>query len=242
MASGAIDFASSFVTFFSERGEGNIARLQVDAACTVFAPDGTPDTYYLIAPCRSEDMYREDRLFKMPNYEFGGIFGTRDFRILRTAWRSEDDQPEYGENLVRFLDVRLDVRTFPGVIALITAAEIRDATLENVPLVARTEIADERTRRRAVLEYPVKTMNVTRDPARFQVDTGPVIVPDFASAAEHVVEQFDVAHVVYNRFDRAEFILRRPTPLAADGDARLATTDYSAITVAAARNTILRAA
>ena len=85
-----------------------------------------------------------------------------------------------------------------------------DATLENRALVSRTELEDEASGVRAVLEYPVKTMNVLRSPVRFQIDTGPIIVPDFASEAELAVARLDLAHVVYNLFDRGELILRKP--------------------------------
>jgi hypothetical protein len=237
----AIDFASSFVTFFVEHGEGNIARLQVDAACTLDLPGGASAVYYLIAPCRAEDMYRGGQLFKLPNYEFAGIFGTHDFRILRFGWSSAGDSHEYGENRVRFLDVRLDVRTLAGATPLDTVEQIVEATLDNVPLVGRTEIVDDHTQRRAILEYPIRTMNVTRSPQRFQVDTGPLIVPDFAATAPHAVEHLDLAFVAFNGFDKAEFIRRRPTPLTEGAGPSQSTTDYSSVSIIPARNTILRA-
>jgi hypothetical protein len=80
---------------------------------------------------------------------------------------------------------------------------------------------------------------VLREPPRFQVDTGPLILPDFASTAEHPIERFDLAYVVYNGFDRAEFIRRKPIAII-DGEPRLAqTTDYSRVEIVAARNEIL---
>jgi len=56
-------------------------------------------------------------------------------------------------------------------------------------------------------------INILRDPPRFQVDTGPLLWPDLASSAPHPIERFEVAYVAYCTFDRAEFILRRPTPI-----------------------------
>jgi hypothetical protein len=90
-----------------------------------------------------------------------------------------------------------------------------------------------------VLEYPVKTMNVLREPPRFQVDTGPLILPDFTSTAEHRIERLEMAYVVYNGFDRAEFIRRKPLAIPST-DSRLATTtDYSLVEIVTARNEIL---
>jgi hypothetical protein len=89
-------------------------------------------------------------------------------------------------------------------------AQIVDETLANKSLEGRTEIKDDASGTRAVLEYPLKTMNVLRKPMRYQVDTGPIIVPDFGSTAGMQVERFDIVHVVYNRPDNGELILRRP--------------------------------
>ena len=62
-----IDFANSYMTWFPHDG-GNIARIQLDAACTISdAGTGTSETFYLIAPCRAERMYLDTPLFQLPN-------------------------------------------------------------------------------------------------------------------------------------------------------------------------------
>jgi hypothetical protein len=232
------------MTWVPQDPDGNIARIQLDAACTIANPDsGSAETFYLIAPCRSERMYLDTPLFQMPNYEFCGIWSDTEMLILRTHWISERDHREhggYGERPARFRGVRLDVRTFAEAQPLPTPASVVEATLANRPLIARTELRDARSGQTAVLEYPVKTMNVARHPDRFQIDTGPLIVPDFTSASAHQIERFDVAHVVYNTLDRAEFILRRPTPVA-EGSPPVLTTDYSEVRILPARTTLFAA-
>ena len=91
-----------------------------------------------------------------------------------------------------------------------TNGQIMDGTLENRSLVGRTEIRAAAYGIRALMEYPLKTMNVLRKPMRYQVDTGPLNVPDLGSTEAMQVERFDITHVVYNRPDKGEFILRRP--------------------------------
>src|SRR5438045_2177763 len=126
-----IDFANSYMTWFP-KGGGNTARIQLDAACTLIDEQtGAAETFYLIAPCRAERMYLDTNLFQMPNYEFCGIWSTRDFLIIRTHWVSARDNREYGLYQDRWEQVRLDIRHFPQARLLADDAQIVQATLEN---------------------------------------------------------------------------------------------------------------
>ena len=235
----AVDFAHSYMTWFPN-DQGNIARIQLDAACTLYDERAaTSATFYLIAPCRAERMYVDTPLFLMPNYEFAAIWGQDDFVLIRTHWTSMRDNREHGFNHVRWADVHLDVRLLPATRLLTDAAAIVEATLANQPLVARTELWDEAHSKRARLEYPVKTMNLMKDPPRFQVDTGPLILPDLTSTVERRIERFDLAYVVYNDFDRAEFIRRKPIAIPTVDSRTARTTDYSLVEIVTARNEIL---
>ena len=63
----AIDFARSYVTFFGHN-DGNIVCIQIDAACTLTDErTGDARTFYLIAPCRAEEVYVDTSLLLMPN-------------------------------------------------------------------------------------------------------------------------------------------------------------------------------
>ncbi len=241
----AIDFANSFMTWFGAKG-GSMSRIQLEAACTITDErSGTEETYYLIAPCRSEHTHSDGCLFSMPNYDFRGIFGKDEHIIIRKHWVSEPahlDAPAIGvsgSNRESWDEVRLDVRTFANERRLEDNGQIVEATLGNAPLVSRTKLRDEERGLGAVLEYPVKTMNVLKVPMRFQVDTGPLIVPDFDSPAERQVERFDIAYIAFNQFQGGEFILRRPWAVV-DGDRPLySVTDYSVVKVYSGRNEIL---
>jgi hypothetical protein len=228
----AIDFANSYMTWLPHDA-GNIARIQLDAACTLLdEKTGMTQQFYLIAPCRAERMYLDTPLFQIPNYEFCGIWSADEFLIIRTAWVSERDNRQYGLGRERWREIRLDIRTFGNTEVLPDAAAIVQATLANKALTARTELYSAATGQRALLEYPIKTMNLMETPPRFQVDTGPLILPDFQATVSHVIECFEMAHVVYHGMDKAEFILRKPAPGSA-------TTDYSSVQIMAAHNEIL---
>lgn len=228
-----IDFGSSFVTFFTTAAQDHsIARIQIDATCTVTDErSGTTETYVLSAPCRAEHMYRDESLFIMPSYEFRGIFSQDRCLLLRTHWTSDRDWHEPGSNTERFSRVTLDLRHDAEARVLNDPAAIVAATLANQPLVVTTELRDEARGVHALLTYPIKTQNVIEHPPRFQVDTGPVLLPDFTAAARNPIERFHIAHVVYHRLDRAEFVIRQPVPVGDRDGIPVAVTDYSVIQV-----------
>ena len=248
-----IDFANSYMTWFGAAG-GSISRIDIEAACTLIDESGLEDAFYLIAPCRAEHTHSDGQLIVMPNYDFRGIFGRSEYRIIRTHWVSAPGYlgdpgldttggrvlDEVGLHGGKWDEVRLDVPRFDSFTELDGQQAVVDATLENRPLVSITELVDEALGVRAVLEYPVKTMNVLRSPVRFQIDTGPIIVPDFASTADLAVARFDLAHVVYNLFDRGELILRKPVGVGEDA-VQLSVTDYSERVEYTGRNTVLKA-
>jgi hypothetical protein len=235
----AIDFANSYMTWFpAERG--NIARIQLDAACTLIDENtGKSEQFYLIAPCRAERMYLDTPLFQLPNYEFCGIWSDDEFLIIRTAWVSARDNRQYGLGNQRWREVKLDARTFAHTQVLADDAAVVEATLNNLSLNARTELHHAASGRRALLEYPVKTMNVMQGPPCFQVDAGPLILPDFSATVTHPIECFEMAYVVYHTPDKAEFILRKPVPTAAGDTPAAVNTDYSVVQIMPARNEIL---
>jgi hypothetical protein len=82
-------------------------------------------------------------------------------------------------------------------------------------------------------------MNFHPERKRFQVDTGPVLLPDFSLETEHRIDRFSLAHVVYNTFDRAEFVIRRPRPILREGEPVARVLDYSEKRTLPARHTIL---
>jgi hypothetical protein len=239
--SGVLDYARSFVTFFTNPSQsGNIARIQIDAIATVegWGANGGPETFYLIAPCRSERMYVPGGpLFQMPNYEFCGIFTADRCSIVRTHWTSDRESLDVHASTDRFDHVNID-RTELMAERFENDTAIVDATLANRILVARTTLRDEASGTVAHLEYPIKTMNVGHEPDRFQVDTGPIIVPRFDHADLEPILRFDIGHIVYWTLDYAEFVLRRPHVVGERDGAPVEVTDYSEIRIETAENEI----
>ena len=212
------DFANSYLTF-TVPNELNTARIQLDARCVLTDNRaGTMEEFFLISPCQGERMYETSNHFLTPNYEFKGIWSRTEYVLIRTFAEHDPQRAnewDAGEIATRFAEVKIDVRALPDAQALTTEAEITRATLENRALVAHTHLNSPDRQYSAVLEYPIKTMNVVKSTNRFQVDTGPLLFPDFEAAQNspqrRAIEKFSLAFTVYNTFDGAEFVLWQPT-------------------------------
>jgi hypothetical protein len=200
---------------------------------------GRSDEFFLIAACRTEWVYQEENLFQIPSREYRGIWSRE--RQMSTGYGIIDggETNTSGRCVDQFTSLHFTVRKYPEATALETDEAVVEATERELPIVAQTEIRDQERGLRAMIEYPVKTMNFHPERKRFQVDTGPLLLPDFASEAEHWIERFDMAHVAYNTFDRAEFIIRRPTPVEVEGAEICRVHHYSEIRVHEARNRLL---
>jgi hypothetical protein len=197
---------------------GNAARILIDARCTIFDSDGKlADELYLIAPCRTEWMYRETELIQNPSGEYRQIFSEPHALQLSVGKSISESGPiTHGPAVSTegFNWIQFTISPKPSRL-LATDKEVVDATMANVPIVAKTSF--ESNGLKAILEYPIRTMNYHEERVRFQVDTGPLIFPDLDADTERLIDRCYLAHTVYNNFTYAEFIGKQPTPLIVDG-------------------------
>jgi hypothetical protein len=170
------------------------------------------EDYVQAASCKSEDTFAERDLFYEDNYDFIPVFGPVDgIMYRRKAWLN----PNY-KTCMRAKEMwggqtyhLVEAESFEK---LETTDAVIQATRGFHPIVAQTEIWDAQTELRAVLEYPVKTMNTDRRRPIYQVDTGPVMFPDLSKRFERHVESLYLAFVAFNAFHFADFVLEVPTP------------------------------
>ena len=86
--------------------------------------------------------------------------------------------------------------------------------LTNRPLVSQTEfsLADGS---HVFLEYPVKVINASEREMFYQVDTGPIVVPDpTAFDGTHAISALRLAFIAHNTLDCTELLLNIPTEIA----------------------------
>jgi len=210
-----IDYGRSFVT---TDADFNSPRFLVESRCRIAdGPSGDSETFCQCASCKSEDTFAEKDLFYEDNYDFLPVFGERNGIIFRRkAWLNENYktvQPVeamWGGPILCLVEA-------DTVRELSTTSEIRVATRRAEPIVAQTEISSEETGLRVLIECPVKTMNMQDRGDLYQVDTGPILLPDLTRGYENAAEGLSLAFVAFNRPDVADFVVEVPTPILEGG-------------------------
>lgn len=197
-----LDYGRSFL---SGVAPWNRVRFWVESRTRVIdEASGKFEDYLQCASCKSENTFAERELFHKNNYDFLPIFGPEFGVIFRRHahvnpnYRSVLPVNKMWEGQKQGLRVSRRSRLLP------TTAAIREATHKGAPLVAQVEIAGAGTR--AIIEFPVKTMNIDDAKDLYQVDTGPVAFPDLTGTG-HIADRMWLAFVAFNAPHFADFIL-----------------------------------
>ena len=227
-----LDYNRSFVAFVTA-GRGNNARLQVEAQCAI-SSGGRTSTYLFFASCKSEDTFAPQNLFFRDNYDFCGIFSEEEYAIFRTKSTHHQGWKEQGRWRDRFEAVHQHLVRVEGRM-LGEPAQIVRASLDNLPLVGRVEIASADQAAQAVLEFPIKTMNANDIETKYQVDTGPLPFPDFALSSARHIERLSPAFVAYNAPHFADFAVQQPLGVGAGVEV----THYSRLCSLPARTSVI---
>jgi hypothetical protein len=220
---------------------GNRCRIPIESFIDVIdEATGRSERYVLTFGHPSEWVFAENRMFQMPSNEWRAVYSLTEQRGMGRGYTYKGE-PRRGHPVKdTFASLDIQIPTFARTHVLEKYADIDEAIWKRVPLVGRTEIRDPNGRKRYVIEYPIGIVNSMREMQKFQVDTGPLLVPDFESKAERDIDRLEMACIIYNRLDRAEFILRRPTPIKDESGREVAKVlEYSEIREYPARTWIL---
>lgn len=216
------DFARSFLKFTTNHAQ-HTPRLQVDALCTFHPAGAAPVRYALTSPCISETMYAASGLVQQPPSVFGMIASTTEFKMTKEFAGARPDVCEphrVGETMSThdgkgstMLKIEIDMVEHPAARKIETYEDIREAILGNRVLNGRTAFTDADGKTRVELDYPIRVCNIPHTRRGWQVDTGPILVPQGAPGAAISVARLAPAFIVYNAWDWVEVaILRLNTP------------------------------
>ena len=203
----------------------NNSRFPLECCCRVTRGTGAEASsidYVLGAACQAEQVYVQENIWHAPPAEMCLVASNEEFLVLKSWDRNNrgvmlspptlGEQPERqaGRCADAFTKLRIDMRKIPGQL-LTTTEEIVDAVLQNVPLVSQTEYTDA-DGSRVLLEYPVKVVNASEREMFYQVDTGPVLVPDAtAFDGTYRISMLRRAYIAHNNLDCTELLLNVPT-------------------------------
>lgn len=196
--------------FVGTPGQVYHVRFKLDGMTTIEDErTGQRTELFIGAPCRTEYTIATRNLFQIPSAEFRLAF-SRDYRLAIAARPSHEHEPT---NVARLADAfqehRIELRFFAEADTLTTPRQIREATLANDMINARSTYRDAERGLRITVEYPVNLINVNAENDEYQVCTGPVILPDLATWNGKEVSRVFLAHVAFTASDYVEFILRR---------------------------------
>jgi hypothetical protein len=214
-APSCLDYRRSFICGTSEL---NSVRFWIESQTAITdSATGKSAVFYQCASCKSENTFGETDLFLADNYDFMPILGDGHWLIFRRHARMNTERyRETIESPNAWGEPRYLTHEGANVQVLDTWEKIRDATAQGVPLVSQTELMNEDASLRAVIECPVKTMNISLEKKMYQVDTGPIAFPDLKQNSDRLIDRLSLAFVAFNQSHFADFVIEQPTPMIED--------------------------
>ncbi len=212
-----IDYGHSFIQTL---GPENAVRFLIESRMKIFdSKTGKSTDFWQAASCKSENTFAKKNLFMENNYNFLPVFVEEDSVIIFRSY------VPWNENYVSLSDKNSTtfsiwgkpeflLKRFEKATLLENCEEIINATHWGLVLIGRTEIFDEKTGVKAIVEYPVKTMNTNVERKIYQVDTGPVLYPHLEKKMQSLKDFVSIGYIAFNTEGFADFIIEQPTRVA----------------------------
>ena len=183
---------------------------------------GVEREYVLTVSCQTEQVWVKRDVWHDPPADMCMIASRDEFLIVKRWDKAEKGvlrhpatlgvQPERQLNdpAVCFDRYGIDRVTRRG--RLLENVDAIVATLStSTPVVAQTEYVTGGFS--VLLEYPVKIVNFSERERYYQVDTGPVLLPELDAGVKPLIGGMQMAFVAHNDTDWAEFLVCAPTPV-----------------------------
>jgi hypothetical protein len=232
-----LDYGRSFI---AGTAPFNCVRFWVESRTTIFDDQaGTAVDYYQCASCKSENTFADKDLLKTDNYDFLPILGGGDWLVFRRRARISPSYRAVCKAEELWGGPKMMLHNAARVTELDSFERIRDATAAGLPIVTQTEIRNDKTGLRAVIECPTKTMNISLDKSMYQVDTGPIAFPDLTKRFDPQIDCLSLAFIAFNAPHFADFVIEQPTPVVEDDQEKCQTYHFSSPFSLPAKNVVL---
>ena len=201
----------------------NNVRMLLDARAVItHKASGRVHDYVLSSSCKSEQVWVARDIWHQPNADMCMLAGQDEFLVYKRWDKADKGVMRYPASLGVQPERQLDDPKECFDRFSINLAARPGRLLENIdailatfsadsPVVAQTEY--ETPHHRVLLEYPVKVVNFSERERYYQVDTGPILLPDFSREYRSLLEGCRLAYVAHNCPQWAEFIVCVPTPV-----------------------------
>jgi len=220
-----IDFAKQTAITVSHKPPStlNNVRIQLESRCVITdRVSNTTTAYVLGASCKTERVGVDKDIWLEPNADFCLVLSSSEFLIMK-SWDKNNKgvmlypaslgaQPERQIGYIKDAYDATSIELKMAEARALTQEEIVTTTLAGALLNGRIEFSA-LERYDVLIDFPIKTMNVSERDWIYQTDTGPVLFPDFSEPFDRLIETLQLAYVAYNCADWAEFIVQVPTPL-----------------------------
>jgi len=201
----------------------NNVRFNLDARVVItHKASGRVHDYVLTSSCKSEQVRVKRDVWHQPNADMCMMAGQDEFLVYK-RWDKADKgvmrhpaslgvQPErqLDDPKEAFDQFSINLVKRPGR-ALADIDAIIATLTSDTPVVAHTEY--EAAGHAVLLEYPVRCVNFSERERYYQVDTGPILLPDFSHEYKSLLEGCRLAYIAHNSPEWAEAIVCVPTPL-----------------------------
>jgi hypothetical protein len=219
----SLDLEKRRPTTISHEPPWTLNRVRVLLECRCVIRTQNVETQYVLgAACKGERVNVSEDIWTVPNPDFQLVLSDDSFLIIKSWDRNNKGvmlyPPSLGPQPERQTGKPDEAWSQHGINLadraarpLETTESIIAAIQENLPLVSHTEF--ETSLGKVLIEYPVKTINFSERDGYYQIDTGPVIVPDPDLHDENPVANLRLAYIAHNSRDWADLILNVPTEL-----------------------------
>ena len=215
------DFSHSFIRWTSTRVQ-HTPRMQLAAACRVIR-DGETRDYFLSEPCVAEAMYQPHDLVHRPPCEFMMIMSSKgEFafaKLYADLARNQSESHQTGGVMsthdglgAKVVDLACHLTPVADARPLHGYDQVRQAILSGQRLNARSLLVSADGEGQVILDYPLKTVNIANDRQAWQIDAGPILLPNLGAAQPWSVAGLRPGYLVCNAPDWVEWTCRAVLP------------------------------